>query len=161
MIPGRLFSEKTLLIWKPLRAILPVWRSLGNADHDASSSTSGTRYLEAWAFSIYHIYLAIPQANTFDSVQLHLVMTKHSRFWTDNYVKLINAGRILDNRKNLPESLVLIRDIVMPNVFDLCGLTFTDKHYQLLYTQKSPWTEILPSLSRWSILQYKFDLLLL
>jgi len=92
---------------------------------------------------------------------LHLVMIKYSRFWTDNYVKLINAGRILDNSKTLPESLVLIRDIVMPNVFDLCGLSFTDKHYQLLYTQKSPWTEILPSLSRWSILQYKFDLLLL
>jgi len=153
MILGNLFSEKTLLIWRSLRAILPVWRSCGNADHDASSPTSGTRYLEAWAFSIYHIYLAIPQANTIDSVQWTLVY--------NNYVKLINAGRILDNSKTLPESLVLIRDIVMPNVFDLCGLSFTDKHYQLLYTQKSPWTEILPSLSRWSILQYEFDLLLL
>ena len=55
------------------RAILLVWRSCGNADHDASSPTSETRYLEAWAFSIYHIYLAIPQANTIDSVQWTLV----------------------------------------------------------------------------------------
>jgi len=54
-------------------AILPVWRSCGSVDHDASSPTSGTRYLEAWAFSIYHIYLAIPQANTIDSVQWTLV----------------------------------------------------------------------------------------
>jgi hypothetical protein len=116
-------------------AILPVWRSWGSWDHDASSPTSGTHYLEAWTFSIYHIYLAIPQANTIDSVQwtvnlcLHLVMTNYIRFWTDHYVKLINAGMILVNSKILPESLVLIRDIVMPNVFDLCGLSFTDKHY--------------------------------
>ena len=77
-------------------------------------------------------------------------------------MRLINVGRILDNSKTLSESLVLIRDIIMPELFDLCGLSFTDKHYHLLYTKKSemnllisiykichrPWTEILSSLSR-------------
>jgi hypothetical protein len=33
-------------------------------------------------------------------------------------VKLINGGRILESSKTLPKSF-LVRDIVLPNVFDL------------------------------------------
>jgi hypothetical protein len=45
-------------------------------------------------------------------------MTNYSRFGADNYVKLINGGRILESSKTLPKSF-LVRDIVLQIVFDL------------------------------------------
>ena len=45
-------------------------------------------------------------------------MTNYSRFGADNNVKLINGGRILESSKIVPKSF-LVRDIVLPNVFDL------------------------------------------